>query len=439
MNIKFGVVCLSLTACLLLLHLNINELHASIAQEDNISVFTNKIFNDHIKTVQLYRKGWNMSYPVINISDDDVIELNFDLVESPLESYYYTFIHCNKDWQKSDIITNEYMEGFPENEIEDVSASFNTTVSYYHYRISFPNENVKFNISGNYIIFIYPFGDEEHPVLTQRFIISEDAVPVTVDLHRPLLHDDRDSGHQVDFTVDIAKANIIDSYRNIYSSILQNGRWDNAKTNLKPNIYGTTELKYNSLSDANIFMAGNEYRSFDSRDIRYKSENIADIIYSAPCYNIMLKKSESRENKPYFYVQDFNGKYYIAVDDRKNYDTEADYIFIFFTFPVRYPIADGDMYLSGNLTNWAIDDKSKMHYNADRSCYETSIQLKQGWYNFKYLFVGSDNKVDETRFEGSHYETENDYTVIIYYRDPKKRYDRVIAAVTANTKNNISR
>jgi hypothetical protein len=41
-------------------------------------------------------------------------------------------------------------------------------------------------------------------------------------------------------------------------------------------------------------------------------------------------------------------------------------------------------------------------------------------------------------FEGSHYETENDYSIFIYYHNPLERYDRVLGTFTSNTLNRIA-
>jgi hypothetical protein len=402
-------------------------------------LYSNHTFNEKIKTVQLYKEGWNLSYPIFNLNSDEKLSLHFDLLDQQAETYYYTFIHCDKDWKKSDIFPNDYIDGYPENPIEDYETSFNTTVGYYHYKLTIPNEKVKFNISGNYILMVYPADKPGEPALTQRFIISEDALKFNVMAHRPQMTKENNTHQQVDFTVNYSGLNIIDPYRNVYAFILQNGRWDNAKQNLKPDFFGNNELKYNSLSDKNIFQGGNEYRYFDIKSIRYQSEYVKRIDFVIPYYNVYLFPSENREFKPYFYWKDFNGKYYIAFQEGKKPDIDADYVNVFFTLPSWQKIAGGNMYVSGNLNNWAFNKNNLMTYNPERGQYECTMLLKQGWYNYEYVFL----KEGETNgtagiFEGSHYETENDYVVLIYYRNPRDRYDRVIGTSIANTLNRMA-
>jgi hypothetical protein len=402
-------------------------------------IYSNHIFNEKIKTVQLYKEGWNLSYPILKLNSNEKLVLHFDLLDDHAETYYYTFVHCNKDWEKSDIFPNDYLTGFPENPIEDYETSFNTTVGYYHYKLSFPNDKVGITLSGNYIIFIYPVDKPGEPAITQRFIVTEDAVKIDITAHRPQMTKENNTSQQVDFTVNYTGLSLIDPYRNVYTFILQNGRWDNAKQNLKPDFYGNNELKYNSLSDKNIFQGGNEYRYFDIKSIRYQTEFVNRIDFGAPYYNVYLNPSENREFKPYFYWKDFNGKYFIAFQEGKKPDNEADYVYVYFTLPSKQMISGGNMYISGGLNNWSFDKSNLMTYNRVRGEYECAMLLKQGWYNYEYVFL-NDGSTDgtATKFEGSHYETENDYIVFVYYRNPRERYDRVIGSVIANTLNRMA-
>ena len=402
-------------------------------------VYGDKVFSDKIKTVQLYQEGWNLSFPSIKLNSDDKLSLHFDLLDNQAETFYYSFIHCDKDWKKSDIFPNDYLEGFYENPIDDYNPSFNTTVNYFNYKISFPNDRVKFTISGNYIISIYPYNEPEKPVLTMRFIVTEDAVNVKIDMHRPQLTSGDNARQQVDFTVAMNGISAPDPYRDIYSFVLQNGRWNNAKRNLKPEYFSSNELKYSSLSQKNIFMGGNEFRYFDIKSIRYVSEYISRIDFLSPFYNVFLKPSENREFKPYFYWKDFNGKYYIASQEGKDPDTDADYLNVFFSLPSASMVTGGQMYVSGNLNNRLFNRNNLMKYNPEKSQYECTILLKQGWYNYEYVFLrDGDNEGVASNFEGSHYETENDYMVIVYFRNPRGRYDRIIGTTTANSLNHLS-
>lgn len=411
----------------------------SAAKADSQDPLNDSIADKRIRTAQIYRDGWNLSFPSIKLGTDDRLSLNFDLLDDHAETYYYTFIHCDKDWNSSSLAINDYLEGFYENPVEDYKPSFNTTVNYFHYKAVFPNEKVKFKISGNYIVKVYKPDEPENPALMMRFIITEDIAGITINLHRPQNTRDDNARQQVEFNVSLARIPVNDAYRDIYSFVLQNGRWNNARKNLKPEYYGNNELKYSALSQKNVFMGGNEFRYFDIKSIRYVSEYIKSIEYSAPYYNVLLKPSENRENKPYFYWKDFNGISYIATADGKNPDTDADYLNVFFTLPSPEKAEGGDMYVSGAFNNWKFNSNNLMSYNRQKKQYECSILLKQGWYNYEYVLLkDGDSEGVASRFEGSHYETENDYMVIVYFRNPRGRYDRIIGTASANTLNHLA-
>ena len=409
------------------------------SQNFNEPVFQNKVYDDKIKTVQLYRPEWNLSYPIMTLNSNDQLVLNFDQLGNRSEAFYYTFIHCTKDWAKSPIFEQDYIEGFNTNPVEDYRPSFNTTTAYYHYKVSFPNDRVKLKRSGNYVIIVYSISEPDKPVLCQRFMITENTVRINVETHRPLRTENNNTGQQVDFTISQIGSNIINPMQNIYAFVLQNGRWDNARINLKADFYRINEMKYSSLSDKNVFTGGNEFRYFDIKSLRYMSEYIKSVDFVPPNYNVLLFPSENREFKPYFFNPDFNGKYYVAIQEGRDFDTEADYINVFFTLPARQKVAGGEMYVSGALNNWAFDKNNLMTYNPSSGQYECVMLLKQGYYNYEYAFLkngATDGSVSE--FEGNHYETENDYIVLVYYRNPQDRYDRLIGINVANTTNKLS-
>ncbi len=425
----------------LLLYVILNLLTGTLmyGKSDYPDFYTNRIFDERVKTLQLYKEGWNFSYPVIRLNSEEKLMLQFDLIGDYNDTFYYTFYHCDKDWNKSDIFTNEYLEGLPDNPIENSQPSFNTTVNFYHYSLAFPNDRISFLLSGNYILYVYPEGEPDNPVFIQRFVITEGSAGINMRTFRPLIPSLDNTGQQLEFTINFAGISVTDPARNIYCSVLQNGRWDNAKQNLKPDFIGNNQLRFNTISENYIFNGGNEFRYFDIRSIRYKSEFIRKIDYMAPYYNIYLVPSENREYKPYFYWQDFNGRYYISSSEGRNPETDADYVYVYFTLPSKYMIADGNLYVSGSFNNWEFNNNNIMTYNPQQGQYECTILLKQGWYNYEYVFLKKGNTQGiATLFESNHYDTENDYTVFVYYRNPYERFDRVIGTATANTNNKVS-
>ena len=241
----------------------------------------------------------------------------------------------------------------------------------------------------------------------------------------------RDTHQQIEITVALSRLRITDPRSEVFTTVLQNGRWDNARTNMVPDFVSPSELRYTSLGMKNLFPGGNEFRQFDIRSFRYLSEFVREITYDGRYYNVNLHPSDNREFRPYFFRNDFNGKYVVGVQEGVNAATDADYAWVYFTLPASLRVEGGDIYVAGDFTLWKTVPEYKMNYNTESRAYETSIFVKQGWYNYEYAFV-ADKPGGEERlwFEGSHFETENEYLVLVYYRARNSRYDRLVGSFT---------
>ncbi len=411
--------------------------HVTVLQADSPGLSDN-VFDNRLKTVLLYREGWELSYPIIRLRSDDRLILKFDVLGDDIETFCYTVIHCTKDWEESDIFRNEYTDGFDDNPIEEYKPSFNTTINYVHYSLAIPNERMTIRLSGNYILKIFPEGRPGEPVLTRRFMVTEEGVNISADVHRPRMTSASNNSQQVDFTIRYQGNSIIDPGNSIYSFILQNGRWDRVIANLVPDFIGNNELRYSSLSEKNIFRGGNEFRYFDIKSIRYQTEYVKRVDFLDRDYHVRLIPSENREFKPYFYWQDFNGKYIVAYQEGRDPDTDADYVNVYFSMPSSNPLPGGKLYVTGAFSNWMLNENNLMVYEPASSSYESTILLKQGWYNYEYVFVPEGSATSVPMFDGDHYETENDYIILVYYRNPRDRYDRLAGSLTLNTLNRIS-
>ncbi len=388
--------------------------------------YTDKVYKPGIKTVLLHRAGWEMTYPIIDLNSLDRIELSFDDLSDQVKNFSYTIEHCSADWLSSRLSPGEYMDGFEENPIQDYSLSFNTTVNYVHYSIRLPNDEVRFKISGNYILKVFEDFDQSNLVLTRRFSVAEPMVSIEGKAGRPPQASYRDEGQQVNFQVHLGTLEVNDPYSEVKVAILQNNRWNMSVLDLKPFFSRGDVLDYNYPQE-NIFKGGNEYRYFNIKSLRYQSEAVRSIDYRAPYYHVFLYPDRPRDRGAYFYHEDFNGRYYVEVQEGVKNETESDYVYVHFTLPFDAPLAGGGIFVSGNLSNWDYTEDNKMVYNYESKAYELEMLLKQGYYNYEYAYIrdGSDFP-DATFIEGSYYETENDYVIYVYLRTNTSRYDRLV-------------
>lgn len=396
--------------------------------QENEYYYENAVYKEDIKTVQLYREGFELSNPVLELGEDAVLLLKFDDLSGELNNYYYTIVHCDAEWNESLLMQNEYLEGFPDNPVDDYAMSFNTTYAYTNYQIVIPNESVRLTLSGNYVILVYEDNDKEKLVLTRRFYIIEELTEVEATVRRATLDAFRGENHEIDFSVHYDNFRIDDPLQDVKVVLMQNNRWDNAKTGLKPLYIREHSLIYD-YEQENVFPAGNEFRYFDIRSIRNPGEGIYSVNFHRPYYHYTLLPDEPRAGKRYFPVQEMNGNFVIESQDRivDDYDLECDYVFVHFRLNLPSILLGGTVNVFGGLTDWNANKSNEMTWNFEESCYELTLLLKQGYYNYQYVYVEDGSMTaDHTNLEGSYWEADNEYQIFVYFNDIGSRYDRLI-------------
>jgi len=408
------------------------------AQDDyftnNTLRYDNYIYKENIKTPLTYREGFELSYPFVELNNTDTITFTFDEISDNIENYNYTFIHCNSNWQPSNLSENEFIDGFYENPVTNYKQSFNTLCNYIHYKISLPNENIKLKLSGNYLLFVYENGDKEKPVLTRRFYVVETKTEIVASV-KPATQIDLMKSHQeIDFTLhNVFTCN--DSYSDIKVVISQNGRFDNAISNLKPLFIKDNELLYN-YEDGNLFPGVSEFRNVDAKSVKYQTEHVQYIEYEKPYYHFYLYPDEKRTFKLYFQSQDINGKYLVKNSLGINSEIEADYLFVTFSLPFDAPMVDGNIYVFGALSDWQCKKENMLKYNFKKKAYELTLFLKQGFYDYQYAYMkDGTNEADIGFIEGNHYQTENDYLIFVYWHDITSKYDKLVGLKVINSIN----
>lgn len=388
----------------------------------------NYIYKDNIKTVLIHKEGWQMSTPLIRLNTNDKIKISFDDLDSDVKDYKYTIVHCDANWKTSNIQQSKYIDGFMINDIENYEYSFNTTTDFTHYETLFPSDYTKASISGNYIFRV--FIDEnidENVVFTSRFMIVDQKVRIEANRRRASSITDMNYKQEIDFTVYKNGFEISNPYRELRVTIQQNNRWDNIISELKPKMVKGNEINYD-YDKENVFDGGNEYRNFDIKDLRYQSEEIKKIDYFDNANQVYLHTDQRRPYKVYVSDKDINGNKLIKTSERINSEIEADYTFVHFLIPYPAPLIDGELYILGALSNWQFTNKNRMKYDYQKKAYKASLLLKQGYYNYLYAFVkNGKTKADLSLIEGNHYETENEYKIYIYYREPGTQYDQLIS------------
>jgi hypothetical protein len=382
----------------------------------------------HIKTISFVQNGQNV-VPLFQLGDS--FQLQFDDLHGTEDNYYYKITHCDYDWKQSQLSINEYLVGFDNQRIQEYINSLNALQIYSHYRIPFPNKLTQLKVSGNYVISI--LNEDQEVVFARKFIVYEPLVSIPMQVKRARNVKDVDFKHNLDFAVRSNTITFQSPLQNVKVLLLQNGKFNNAISDIKPMYTVGNDLIYKYDRETQ-FWAGNEYLFFENKNVRGANNSIARINTEGGLYNCYLYTSNARAKNPYTYWPDINGNFSIKNISAENDEIEADYAWIYFTLSAPSFYQNKDIYITGMFNNHAITDENKMEYNEKKGIYEKALMIKQGFTNFIYTIADKNGKIDESNaIDGNFFQTENNYFAIVYYRENNQRYDRVIGKGVATS------
>ena len=395
-------------------------------------VVTDSNWREDVKTVTLYKNGVEGERPVLVLGSEDRLLLRFDVLGAEVEGYRYKIQHCDSRWQVDELEPYEYMNGFEEGPINNYNSSFTTLTDYVNYYEYIPSQYSQFLISGNYVVTVTRQDEPDSVLLTRRFCVVEGSLKADVSVGVPYDNVSIFERREVDVALkenrDYRGSMLPPTLNPAYFRVVvqQNGRTDNMRE-LPFGGYESGVLCYRYKNE-NVFEGGNTFRYFDISNIRTAMYNVVQIEEYGGEWYAMLRPLEDRSGKSFITEQTLNGGMKVNVWDRTNKQTEADYVYVNFMLPMRSPFMNGSVHVVGELTQWKLDEGSRMEYDPEMQAYRLRLLLKQGYYAYQLLFVptGESRGLTET-LEGNHYEMPNDYRVYVYYRGLNDRYDRLVA------------
>jgi hypothetical protein len=347
------------------------------------SAYEDRVFRPEIKSVEFYNTAKEASFPIIVLNSGQKLLLAFDNLRGGTENYTYTIEHCDANWNSSNLSPIDYLTGENNDQLTDYSYSTTTLQKYTHYRLRLPNEHIAPKIPGNYILKVYEDGDQSKMVLTRRFYVVNPKIAITADIVPSSDNSLRGTDQKINFTLD----------------------------------YGTLPV---------------QNPGGDTRSLKLNSERILHI-YKDTANTVLLLTDPDRSQPDYTFFYDLNGSFYILNQDGTDPRTDADYVHMYFTLSTKRSPDDGTPYLVGKFNDYRLDDDSRMRFDAASGKFAVSQFLKQGVYDYTYVWVDKSGKADIYALEGSHFETENDYQILVYYRPPQARWEELIGYQTLNS------
>jgi hypothetical protein len=396
------------------------------------AIFENFNYIPEIKSVEFFSQGQDQSFPVMFLGSADRMILQFDDLRSGSRNLSYSVTHCDVNWKPSNISSLDYLESFSQDLVTNYRSAYNTFQKYTHYQLTIPNLTVIPKLSGNYLLKVYENSDPTRLLLTRRFYVVQPKVVLQAQIAQSNQVNNRDQNQKVNFSILHPSLNIQNAYQEITAVVMQNGRTDVSEQSKRPLFIRNNQLVY---TDNNTFdfAAGNEFRRFDTRSFRFKSdgvyENIKDSLYTV---NLFADISKNIAN--YSSQLDNNGNFFILNQDGSNPDYDGDYANVSFALKATPPSANGSVYVLGAFNSYQKKSEYKMTYNAAQKIFTLNTLVKQGVTDYHYVWTDANGKtIGEHEFDGSFYQTENSYQILIYYRSPSSRFDELVAFAELNT------
>lgn len=406
----------------------------ALAGSSEAQVYYTHAVDENVRTVRRIVDGDFSKLPVITADGSSSIELSFDYLADDQPWLSYSIVHCDADWHQDNLSEMDYLDGFLPVDIDDVSPSFNTFTQYYHYRVTFPNDDVSLTASGNYAVVFHTENEPDDVVAVATFSVSEQKAFVHGSVSANTDIDFQDTHQQL--TLDVAWSNSqlpnLNPADDLRLLVQQNNRRDSQRWLTAPSRMQAGRAFYEHNPQL-IFEAGNNWYRFEYTDHRYATLGIDHLEYHAPFYYVYLNMVKAAPHASYRYDRDQHGRYLVHALHVSDIDTEAEYFKAMFVLDAPSTLDGRGIYLLGEFTDQVIGESTRMIYDPDGGVFCREVMLKQGSYNYQYVMPEGEQLT--TRFiAGNHYETPNEYEIWVYYRPFGARYDRLLGVAKIEDK-----
>lgn len=386
-----------------------------------------EINEENIRSLQVVANQKWMDLPIM-ILNGGKISIDFDDLTHTYRRLTYRLEHCEADWKPSvGLFESDIVDGFiAGNTIDDIKESTLTNTLYTHYHLDIPNDKCQPKLSGNYRLYVYDDdSSSDYPLLTACFMLTEPAessMGVRLNITTQTDQSINREQQQAEMLIDYGPYMVSNPQQQIKTVVLQNRNWLDARWNSKPQYVMPNGLRWSHNQDY-IFWAGNEYRKFEILSTNVASMGVDKIGWDGKNFHAYLYPTTPFLN--YLYDEDADGAFLIRNSDNVEINTTSDYMLTHFQLnvPSPYPYR---IFLNGDWIYDRLLPAYEMTYNSAGGYYEAVVPLKLGYYNYQFLAVDEQGCLSSFRVDNSHYQTENSYQTLIYFRPPGGRTDKLV-------------
>lgn len=365
-------------------------------------------------------------------SHGEKLRISFDLLDAVPHQVSYKLQYCDAEWRDSELITGECQRGFASGLLPASVPSGATKLSYRQYTLELSEaSNPAPLLSGNWIVSFFLDDDADNPILKVAFAICEGLSNIEGSVSAITAKGDYGAYQSVQLRVQPKVDNNVQLENGIHVMVAQNGRRDNAVYVSRPSLVQFDALLYEG-SQAPVFEGGNEYSSFEILGDNQSNMGVERMLRNEQVNEAQLYPTHNTSTAAYQTNADANGRYVVRPPENlytgEDYpSTDADYYFVDFTF-YSDQLSD-DLLLTGDAFDARPYSERQLHYDAQMGAYKTRLLLKGGYYSYLYVSSSSEKTPYSTcKSVGSHYQTNNNYTIMVYYRKQGERFDRLIGA-----------
>lgn len=389
--------------------------------------YDDEVYRENIRTVILHPFNDPTGFPVLELNNpDSKLQLGFDELKGKEADYYYTVVHCTHDWKPSALLPTEYIDGFFDEQIFNVSFSRNTIHSYIHYEQIIPSSSLRITKTGNYIVKVFPEGDPDHPILSKRFLVIKDRVWCNAAVTQSTEVQGRWEKQELNFEIDYSSLKVMNPSTELRVVILKNRNWNKALTDPSPFSNLDRKLSY-QLNEQLRFAGGKEFRYFNTNSLTFKNEFVSDIHTDSSGTHFDLYPLKPLNKTKYLEYEDLNGGFMPDLAYSKQPEREADYVFVNISLVTPPIVEKGNVYVFGQFSDWECEPEYKMHYDESSGAYRARLFLKQGYYNYRFAFLPGGIEVpDEEKIDGSSFEAENEYLILVYHSPPGGNFEQLV-------------